>query len=455
MEDNGEDRISRLPDALIHHILSFIDTKYAVQSSVLSKRYNEKFVKLVDMVLLFRDDSHIQKFFVEWDNSAHKKAVIGHVNRWMLVAVRRNVQEITVRIGQNNHIMYKIPHQLFNCKSLRKLSMIKCGGGKSADTSCCIHLGQTDHGVTSVTKLCAPKLKDFVCTGLMTQEYSFGNFYSLVSAAILMKLKKKSKDEILDTYSKLPVEEKEVYAKSMMKFLVAVHKVASMRLSFGFLELEMWFTRDSLRSIAYLLRNSPIIYSVVLTSMESNSEDIGTDWEAGLSLPGMLSRLKIVEIKAVVGCDSELKLLSFLLKNARSSSFFFSARETKRWRAYMQWGDHKFVRVFVADRSYQDNGQSQPHEVEDSAKYIHIMQSSSNQITGILEQITKLQTPTALQFTEQAGDVHPSGLKADRQLSYTVGQNMRALHSIKLFGVSNMECENKYDGACLQIYVEP
>lgn len=32
---------------------------------------------------------------------------------------------------------------------------------------------------------------------------------------------------------------------------------------------------------------------------------------------------------------------------------------------------------------------------------------------------------------------------------------MRALHSIKLFGVSNMECENKYDGACLQIYVEP
>ncbi|XP_026439404.1 F-box/FBD/LRR-repeat protein At5g22660-like isoform X2 [Papaver somniferum] len=339
------------------------------------------------MVLLFRDDSHIQKFFVEWDNSAHKKAVIGHVNRWMLVAVRRNVQEITVRIGQNNHIMYKIPHQLFNCKSLRKLSMIKCGGGKSAgitlpksmcfpqlqvlclvgfsvsnvelmekflsscpvlktfhisefdigtqhnlivestclenlvlDTSCCIHLGQTDHGVTSVTKLCAPKLKDFVCTGLMTQEYSFGNFYSLVSAAILMKLKKKSKDEILDTYSKLPVEEKEVYAKSMMKFLVAVHKVASMRLSFGFLEvlsrapnlldcphfcnlqylqLEMWFTRDSLRSIAYLLRNSPIIYSVVLTSMESNSEDIGTDWEAGLSLPGMLSRLKIVEIKAV------------------------------------------------------------------------------------------------------------------------------------------------------------
>lgn len=76
----------------------------------------------------------------------------------------------------------------------------------------------------------------------------------------------------------------------------------------------------------------------------------------------------------------------------------------------MQWGDHKFVRVFVADRSYQDNGQSQPHEVEDSAKYIHIMQSSSNQITGILEQITKLQTPTALQFTEQAGDVHPSSL---------------------------------------------
>ncbi|KAI3958111.1 hypothetical protein MKW98_020753 [Papaver atlanticum] len=84
----GEERISRLPDNLIHHILSFIDTKYAVQTSVLSKGWihvwkslsflnfdrssfsdgnieTERFIEFVYMVFMFRDDTNnIQKFSV-------------------------------------------------------------------------------------------------------------------------------------------------------------------------------------------------------------------------------------------------------------------------------------------------------------------------------------------------------------------------------------------------------
>ncbi|KAI3852798.1 hypothetical protein MKX03_028632, partial [Papaver bracteatum] len=44
--------------------------------------------------------------------------------------------------------------------------------------------------------------------------------------------------------------------------------------------------------------------------------EVGDDWEAGLSSPGMLSHLKYVRIEEVKGCDAELKLLSFLLKYA-------------------------------------------------------------------------------------------------------------------------------------------
>ncbi|KAI3764537.1 hypothetical protein L2E82_14548 [Cichorium intybus] len=36
---NDDDRISRLPDGVIHHIYSFIDTRFAVQSSLLSSRW--------------------------------------------------------------------------------------------------------------------------------------------------------------------------------------------------------------------------------------------------------------------------------------------------------------------------------------------------------------------------------------------------------------------------------
>ncbi|KAI3860161.1 hypothetical protein MKX03_006480, partial [Papaver bracteatum] len=48
----------------------------------------------------------------------------------------------------------------------------------------------------------------------------------------------------------------------------------------------------------------------------SNSENVDDDWETGLSSRGMLSHLKHVQIERVEGCDAELKLLSFLLKNA-------------------------------------------------------------------------------------------------------------------------------------------
>ncbi|KAI3831797.1 hypothetical protein MKX03_000139, partial [Papaver bracteatum] len=49
----------------------------------------------------------------------------------------------------------------------------------------------------------------------------------------------------------------------------------------------------------------------------SNLADVGNDWEAGLPIPGMLSHLKFVQMEEVVGSDAELKLLSFLLKNAK------------------------------------------------------------------------------------------------------------------------------------------
>ncbi|KAI3898519.1 hypothetical protein MKX03_000262, partial [Papaver bracteatum] len=61
----------------------------------------------------------------------------------------------------------------------------------------------------------------------------------------------------------------------------------------------------------------------------SNLADVGDDWEAGLSCPGMLSHLSYVFIEEAEGCDAEFKILRFLLKNANDleevSLFFRSS----------------------------------------------------------------------------------------------------------------------------------
>ncbi|KAI3893190.1 hypothetical protein MKX03_007022, partial [Papaver bracteatum] len=50
---------------------------------------------------------------------------------------------------------------------------------------------------------------------------------------------------------------------------------------------------------------------------KSNLAGVGDDGEAGLPLPGILSHLKFVQLEEAQGCDAELKLLRFLLANAK------------------------------------------------------------------------------------------------------------------------------------------
>ncbi|XP_026389360.1 F-box/FBD/LRR-repeat protein At1g78750-like isoform X2 [Papaver somniferum] len=192
--------------------------------------------------------------------------------------------------------------------------------------------------MANVIKLSAPNLEEFTCRSFLKQDYCL-EICSPPSLVCFDMTEENEEDENAEDCSELLPDEKEVYAKRAMQFLRAVYMVKTMRLSPGFLEvlshapdvldcqhprlcdlqyltLGMWSTRGCLRAIAYLLRISPNIVELYLELKESNSVDVGDDWEAGLSSPGMLSNLKIVEIEDVEGCVAEFNILSFLLKNA-------------------------------------------------------------------------------------------------------------------------------------------
>ncbi|PIA57988.1 hypothetical protein AQUCO_00500132v1 [Aquilegia coerulea] len=116
------DKLSSLPEPILHHILSFLDMKHVVQTSILSTRWRylwvslpflsfdhavflrclescspiypyKKFVDFVDQVLFHRNNSIIQKFKLKDDCCFPT-----HMDSWIRVAVWRNVEQIHLQL---------------------------------------------------------------------------------------------------------------------------------------------------------------------------------------------------------------------------------------------------------------------------------------------------------------------------------------------------------------------
>ncbi|KAI3962127.1 hypothetical protein MKW92_041324 [Papaver armeniacum] len=173
---SGEDRISNLPDSLIHHILSFLsDTTYAVQTCVLSKRWRyiwtslpvlkfsdefhyddsdveedyfidrenmcfiNRFIRFVDKVLSLRDNnSDIQMFHFEYSPPYHWSGEKSErfVNRCIAAAASHNVQELCIKIKPNSDAEFL--RLVSSCKSLTKLDLELCGYDDGEYSNCSI-----------------------------------------------------------------------------------------------------------------------------------------------------------------------------------------------------------------------------------------------------------------------------------------------------------------------------
>ncbi|XP_059670938.1 F-box/FBD/LRR-repeat protein At5g22660-like [Cornus florida] len=142
ISNNGDDRISSLPDSLLVHSLSFLPTKYAVGTSVLSSRWkclwasvpnldfdanlhldlsSSDFMNFIERVLLNHNLSGIQKFRLSCDND-YIDIDISRIYTWISAAVKRGVQELDLQISPSGQDL-DLPFSLFTCPTLMVLKL--------------------------------------------------------------------------------------------------------------------------------------------------------------------------------------------------------------------------------------------------------------------------------------------------------------------------------------------
>ncbi|RZC46404.1 hypothetical protein C5167_039355 [Papaver somniferum] len=139
----AEDRISILPQKLIHHILSFLDMTCVVRTCVLAKvwRYiwasvpvlnfdsslhtmeHSGFLDFIDRVFVLRDSCEVQRFNLVFSDIGCDKATARSVNSWIFASLTRGVEEVSMDIRAEKDLAVKLPSSLFNCKSLSKLEL--------------------------------------------------------------------------------------------------------------------------------------------------------------------------------------------------------------------------------------------------------------------------------------------------------------------------------------------
>ena len=142
--NKGRNKLCNLPDIVLQHILSFLGTKDAVRTSVLSKRWlylwvsmpnlnfiqgpgemndwnRNLFMNLVERALVLQKSSNIQKFSLSCDVFCDACSI----NSWVFSAVRHKVQVLDLCLFLNGE-SFVLPRSLFTCESIKVLNLQMC-----------------------------------------------------------------------------------------------------------------------------------------------------------------------------------------------------------------------------------------------------------------------------------------------------------------------------------------
>ncbi|XP_057506585.1 putative F-box/LRR-repeat protein At5g02930 [Actinidia eriantha] len=128
--EEKRDYFTELSEPLLHKILSYLEMKDVIRTSVLAKRPKYKEVAFINRTLLLYKGPKIQKLNITF---TYSKADAHHIDSWIHFASAHNVNEISLdlhfnRLWPDNPSLdfYKVPHFIFSSTSLTVLTLVKC-----------------------------------------------------------------------------------------------------------------------------------------------------------------------------------------------------------------------------------------------------------------------------------------------------------------------------------------
>ncbi|OIW08015.1 hypothetical protein TanjilG_20116 [Lupinus angustifolius] len=135
----GRDRISDLPDCVLLYLMTFMDTRHAVQTCVLSKRWKDLWKHLTNLILHSDDFRNLRIFnkFVSCILSSRDGSISVHdldfvhdgctsirlLNRVSKYAASHNIKELTINTELNLKQDFELPHSILSCRSLTYLDL--------------------------------------------------------------------------------------------------------------------------------------------------------------------------------------------------------------------------------------------------------------------------------------------------------------------------------------------
>ncbi|XP_057772064.1 F-box protein At5g03100-like [Salvia miltiorrhiza] len=127
------DRLSALPDSLILEILSLLETRYAVRTTFLSKRWRDLWTTVPRLKFVHENPHFIYRVLVRWRGAkivgfylqlSYEEFCFSDVDSWLLFTVEKQVEELHIIVLSFDRTPYYCPPQrLYSCSSITELHL--------------------------------------------------------------------------------------------------------------------------------------------------------------------------------------------------------------------------------------------------------------------------------------------------------------------------------------------